>query len=273
MLDFHNHLIPQVDDGAESIGESEHALATMQGQGIGKVITTPHLRASLLKNEGERDIYLERVDSSWRSLSATAAAKFPDVRLERGFEILLDIPEIDLSDPRLRLAKSIFALVEFPFLSIPPHSDRVLFDIKMQGYVPIVAHPERYRDIQGDPDAADRWIRVGALLQVNAGSLLGKYGPQAERTGWELLQRGWASYVCSDYHAKGNCDTAAAAVAVRNRGGVEQVDFLFTTNPERILTSELPASVPPLQLQRVRFLDRLRNALRRSQRLPGDGER
>ena len=261
MLDFHNHLIPKVDDGAESIGESEHALATMQGQGIGNVITTPHLRASLLKNERGRDIYLERVDSSWQFLSATAAAKFPDVRLERGFEILLDIPEIDLGDPRLRLAKSMFALVEFPFLSIPPHSDRVLFDIKMQRYVPIVAHPERYRDIQDNPDAADGWRRVGALLQVNAGSLLGKYGPEAERTGWELLRRGWASYVCSDYHAKGNCDSAAAAVAIRDRGGVEQVGLLFTTNPERILTSELPDSVPPLQEKRGRFLDRLRNAL------------
>jgi protein-tyrosine phosphatase len=262
VLDFHNHLIPDVDDGSESIEASTSAIATMREQGIRNIITTPHLRASMLRIKEAHAEYFERVDSQWSLLASHASTHFPDVRLERGFEILLDIPDPDLSDSRARLAGTKFLLVEFPFASIPPNSAQALFDIRMRGYEPIVAHPERYVDAQKDPEIVAEWIRVGAGLQVNAGSLVGRYGPESNKTAWLFLSRGWANYISSDYHAKGECASKAAADAIRRRGGSEQVELLFTVNPERILAEEMPLPVPALAGRAHSWAGRLRAALR-----------
>ncbi len=247
MLDFHNHLIPGVDDGAGSIAESRAALAVMRGQGILTVITTPHIRASLLERPAELKQYMDRVDAAWLELSGLAAAEFPDMRLERGFEVTLDIPRPDLSDPRLRLAGSRFVLVEFPFFTIPLNSAQVVFDLKMAGYTPVVAHPERYTNVVSEWRIVGEWRRAGGLLQMNAGSLLGQYGDRARDVAWMLLERGWADYLSSDYHARGECATTAARDLLEENGGAAQAHLITVTNPAGILAGEDPAPVPQLR--------------------------
>jgi protein-tyrosine phosphatase len=262
VLDFHNHLIPQVDDGSQSIAASASGIATMREQGIRNIITTPHLRASKLVSAADHSEYFKLVDAKWAILSAYASEHFPDIRLERGFEILLDAPDPDLTDPRTRLARTQFVLVEFPFVSVPPNSARALFDLRMRGYEPIVAHPERYADAQKELKLIEEWIHVGAHLQVNAGSLLGKYGPDATRTASLILARGWASYISSDYHATGSCDSGEAYKTLRSRTADEAAELLFTVNPERILSGELPLPVPAVAASGATWGDRLRSALR-----------
>jgi protein-tyrosine phosphatase len=263
VLDFHNHLIPQVDDGSQSLEASADAIAMMERQGIRNIITTPHLRASMLRSEQSHAEYFELVDHKWSLVSSYATANFPDVRLERGFEILLDIPDPDLSDDRTRLAGTRFLLVEFPFTSIPPHSARALFDLRMKGYEPIVAHIERYTDVQQNLNRVEEWRRVGAGLQVNTGSLIGNYGPDAMKAGWLVIERGWASYLSSDYHTFGECATAAAVGAILSRGGAEQVELLCTVNPEGILREEMPRPVPPLKSSKSWLKRTLRHMFRR----------
>src|SRR5205085_12209325 len=166
-----------------------------------------------------------------------------EVSVHRGFEILLDVPSINLTHPTLRLAESKFALVEFGFSDMPPHTADALFQIKMQDYVPIVAHPERYADVQQQPSLIVDWLRVGSHLQANAGSFTGQYGQAAQRTVWRFLELGVLSYVCSDYHASGECHTAAAYKAIAKRYGPEIPRLLFSENPMRILRRERPAAV------------------------------
>ena len=242
-LDFHNHVIPSVDDGAASLDASLAAIKAMHGQGIGHIIASPHLRASLLRNGRKWEQYAGRIEASWKTL--LAAADSSPVRLYRGFEILLDEPAIDLSDPLLRLAGSSFVLVEFPFEFIPPYSADVIFNIKMQNRYPIVGHPERYLDIQQSPGRVVDWLRGGAYLQSNAGSFVGHYGPGPQKLAWKLLKAGVVSYVCSDYHATGSCQTAAAARRIERKYGEEIVDLLFSENPLRILRDEPPLPVTP----------------------------
>lgn len=257
MLDFHNHLIPQVDDGSESLEASANAIAAMREQGIDTIITTPHLGASSLRTAADHDDYFATVDAHWKLLSERAASSFPDVRLHRGFEILLDDPHPDLTDSRTRLAGTKFVLVEFRFSSVPPNSAQVLFDLRVKGYEPIVAHPERYLDAQTNLNVIEEWIRVGCPLQLNAGSFVGNYGREAERTAWEILAKGWASYVSSDYHARGVPATKDAADAIARRAGSEAVDVLFTTNPEKILVGERPTPVAPMRKESGSWLDRV----------------
>ena len=240
-LDFHNHVIPNVDDGAADLKIALAAIATMRSQGIGHVISSPHLRASLTRSNRKWSAYLARVDKEWERLTKAAAGS--RVHLHRGFEILLDLPTIDLSNPALRLAGSDFVLVEFPFETIPHYSVDSLSEIRLQNRHPIIAHPERYLDIQRRPARVVDWLELGAKLQANAGSFIGHYGREVERIAWRLLEAGALSYICSDYHGIGPCHTAAAARRIERRYGRETVNLLFSENPLRILRNELPLAV------------------------------
>ncbi|HYR11856.1 MAG TPA: CpsB/CapC family capsule biosynthesis tyrosine phosphatase [Longimicrobium sp.] len=253
MIDFHNHLIPGVDDGAASLDQSRASLEAYRAQGVRAVVATPHLNASLADSPPALEAYLARVDEGWESLRALGAAEFPEVRLERGFEVMLDTPSPRLADPRLRLAGTSLVLVEFPFMSVPPNAEGTLFALKVAGWTPVIAHPERYSNADAGGQAAEGWKRVGALLQVNAGSVLGRYGPEARERAWTLLERGLADYVASDYHARGPLHLAACREALAAAGGEAQARLLMEENAGRLLAGEQPLPVEPLR-RRARTL-------------------
>src|SRR2546423_13240752 len=119
MLDFHNHVIPAVDDGASNIEASLSALTLMKSQGIRHVIATPHLRASAVSRKDDSRRYFERVNAAWQRLQE-ASESVAELSLYRGFEILLDVPTFDLAEPTLRLAGSQVVLVEFGFRRAMP---------------------------------------------------------------------------------------------------------------------------------------------------------
>lgn len=257
MIDFHNHLVPGVDDGAASLDESRAALEAYRAQGVEAVVATPHLKASLVDTPEAFDAYLASVDTAWTELRAMAAAEFPGMRLERGFEVMLDTPAPRLGDPRLRLAGTSFVLVEFPFMSVPPNAENTLFELKVSGWTPVIAHPERYANADAEGRAAEGWKRVGALLQVNAGSVLGKYGPEARERAWSLLGRGLADFVASDYHARGTLHLGPCREVLARAGGDAQVRLLMDDNPARLLAGEAPLPVPALTRRRRSFWSRL----------------
>ena len=247
MLDFHNHLMPGVDDGAADAAESRFGLQTLVAQGITGIITTPHLIASLTERSPRLQAQLRVHDAAWDTLSGLASEEFPTLRLERGVELMLDVPKPDLSDDRLRLAGTSFVLVEFPFMMIPPNSTAALREIRTAGWTPIVAHPERYGNMRAHVGLLDEWRDAGAFMQGNCGSLVGSYGSTPKQLGWEFLGRGLIDYLCSDYHARGKCAVSACAEALEAAGGHEQLRSLMQTNHERLLADEFPAPVSPLE--------------------------
>lgn len=256
MIDFHNHVIPGVDDGAVDAAESRVALETFREQGVRAVIATPHVDGSLTTDPYRLAVRLAELDRGWSLLQATAA-EVPGVEVHRGAEVMLDRPELDLSDRRLRLAGTRVVLIEFPFMTVPPNAEQCLFAIRMQGYTPMLAHPERYTNAADDLNDARGWVRVGARLQVNAGSLVGRYGPRPQALAWRLLQAGIAEYVASDFHARGTLHLLAARAEIERRDGAEQADLLMNVNPERLLAGEDPLPVPPLPGRRRSLWRRL----------------
>jgi protein-tyrosine phosphatase len=249
MIDFHNHLIPGVDDGAADAEQTLAALQAFHEQGVDRVVCTPHIAGELTRVPELLAERLDEVDRGWQT-AQRVAAEFGKVELLRGAEVMLDTPEPDFSDPRVRLAGTPFVLVEFPFMSVPPNGPRALFEIKMRGWSPVLAHPERYGNASTTLEDAGEWRRVGAGLQVNCGSLLGRYGPQAQALGWGLLERGWVDYLSSDYHARGRCPVLECRQELERRGAGEQAALLLETNPARMLAGQPPVPVPPLLAKR-----------------------
>jgi protein-tyrosine phosphatase len=257
VIDVHSHLMPEVDDGARSVDEALAALATFRDAGVTRLATTPHVDASLAEKPGSLQARLEELDEAWGRLRSAADDGLPT--LERGAEVKLDTPTPDLNDARLRLGGTTFVLVEFPFLSVPPRSADVLRWIRTQGYVPVVAHPERYDDAAVSMSTIARWRHAGAYLQVNTGSLVGRYGPSSEALAWRLLEAGAVDILASDHHSRGRIFNPEAAAAMEELGASEQADLLLRVNPGRILDDQAPAAVAPIVLRSrlQRGIDRL----------------
>jgi protein-tyrosine phosphatase len=258
--DFHSHVIPGVDDGAASDAESAAALQAFVEQGTERLIATPHVDGSLTLRPAALAVRLAEIDAGWDRLSALARGQFPRLTIRRGAEVMLDTPEPDLSDDRLRLGGGTFVLVEFPYMSVPPRSTGVLRALAAGGVTPVIAHPERYAGMTPRSRLPAEWRGAGALLQVNAGSITGRYGTQARLNALALLEAGLADYVCSDYHARGRLPTAGARRVLVELGGAEQAELLTVTNPARLFDARKPLPVAPLRPRRTTW-DRLRRWL------------
>ncbi len=252
ITDFHSHLLPGVDDGAQTPADSAAALARFRAEGATQVITTPHFMGSLTADRAHGEQRLAELDAGWEQLrtvvDADAVRTGTAMRVERGVEVMLDVPDPDLTDDRLRLAGGPFALVEYPMLRLPPvNAEFALSGLRARGWIPVVAHPERYRNL--DPTLVElaRFRRAGAFLQINAGSLFGDYGKTAAGHARRILLAGGADYVGSDYHARGEPGIQRFVRAMTDAGFSEQAELLTVTNPARLLAGEPPLAVPPVE--------------------------
>lgn len=249
--DFHSHLMPGVDDGARDESFSAAALARFRAEGVGQVITTPHFLGSLTLAPDLLAARFAELDTGWAALQRAAldeaAAHGEAIRLFRGAEVMLDVPDPDLSDARLRLAGGPFVLVEFSGLQLPPlNAEYAVIALREKGWRPVVAHPERYRNVDDALTTLARFRAVGGRMQLNVGSLLGGYGARAAAIAQRLLTSGWADYAASDYHARGEPGVAAFVAQLDAMGASEQAELLTVVNPGRLLAGEEPLPVPPV---------------------------
>lgn len=240
MIDLHNHVIPGVDDGARDLEESRRALRAFRTVSIDTLVATPHFDGSLTRLPERADARLFEIDDGWAALQPVLEAE--GVRVLRGAEVKLDAPDVDFRDARLRLAGTRFVLVEFGHMTAPPKSADVLYRIRVKGWMPVLAHPERYTKTP-KPSLWAEWAQ-NAFLQINAGSLLGQYGDGPRSMAARLLEGGWVSFLASDYHCRGEIPTGAVVEWFEARDAVEQLDLLTRLNPARLLDDLSPQAVP-----------------------------
>lgn len=258
-IDVHSHLVPGVDDGSRSVEEALAAVGRLVDEGVDRIVTTPHLRGSVTRAEDRFERVMAAMDEGWFRISEAVQERFPELIFQRGHEVLLDVPDPDLSDPRVRLAGSSAVLVEWPNFRVPPETPRSLRRLVEAGVRPVVAHPERY---QGYRDAMARpgeWREVGALLQVNLGSLLGIYGPQARDRALMLLARGWVDVLATDFHGREDVMpyVAEARALLEGAGDPDSWALLTRVNPQRVLEDQDPLPVAPVEI-RDSLVQRLR---------------
>jgi protein-tyrosine phosphatase len=264
LRDLHSHLIPGVDDGADSTALAVKAVRSFLAEGVGTLVATPHLRGSLTQNPELLEARLAAFDRAWKRLGTAVEGAGLSVDLRRGSEVMMDDPHPDFSDPRVRLDGGRFVLVEWPGLQVPPGTGPVLQRMVERSWVPVVAHPERYWGLDRDLKVVERWRTVGARLQVNHGSLLGHYGATAQGVAFRLLRRGWVDFVSSDFHPRPGRgpEVEAAALLFEDLGAEEQWQVLASVNPGRILDGEDPLPVPALP-EAPGFWERVRGLIRK----------
>jgi len=261
-VDIHSHLVPGVDDGSPTLEDALEGLDRMVSRGVSRVVTTPHLDASLTRTPGLLQSVLDRMDEAFEALRTAAAARHPSLVLDRAHEVKLDIPDPDLSEPRLRYPGTRVVLVEWPGLQIPPGTARVLEELVEAGVQPLIAHPERYRGLEAHPGLPAAWRQAGAWLLVNHGSLVGRYGKEAERNATRLLALGWVDGMATDFHGRPTLELylERARSWFELRGAEEAWQLLSSENPSRMASGRAPLEVPPV-VSPDGLIRRIRSAL------------
>ncbi|HSA56728.1 MAG TPA: CpsB/CapC family capsule biosynthesis tyrosine phosphatase [Gemmatimonadaceae bacterium] len=244
MIDLHTHLLPGVDDGSPTATHSATVLRRMQGEGVRTVVCTPHLKAS--------EAWEAPVAEHARLRDELITLSPPEVTLLPGFEIMLDLPGIDLTAESLALGGSPARLVEFPRRGLPAGATEELLRLRMSGVLPVVAHPERYNGCT--VDTLGVWRELGAVMQADAMALLGA-GPMADFSR-QALSEGLVDVLASDNHGDRR-SLATARDWLTEMGAMEQAQLLTEENPRRLLAGEALLPVPPIRFRRGVF-DRLR---------------
>lgn len=257
LVDLHCHFVPGVDDGARDVNDAIAQLMECDRQGIQTVVTTPHLAASAAHGRWRDDI-----EAAFADLSREASRVCPGVQLGLSFEFRLDDPDADLSDRSIGLGEGGRLLVEFPMLAMPAYPDRMLEIVVAAGWAPVLAHPERYSGVERAYGWVARWREMGALMCLNAGSLWGEHGGEAQRVARRMLADSSVDLIASDNHARPN---RAATVRqawdyLTEAGCEEQANLLTAVNPAAVFAGERLTAVPPCE-PRSGWMDRLRRAL------------
>jgi len=240
MIDIHTHLLPGVDDGSPSAEVSMPVLERFVNDGVEIVVCTPHLDASKAAHAP-----YERHVEILAALRARAVV-CPELRL--GWEIMLDIPGVDLRDARFGLGGSSAVLVEFPRMMVPPNASEELFRLRMSDIVPVLAHPERYWGCT--VARVDEWRRVGAVIQMDVAGLFAS-GPQASLAA-SMLERGLVDVLASDTHGDGRA-LSPARQWLLEIGAPEVADLLTRRNAAHLLADRPIEPVPPIERRRGMF--------------------
>lgn len=198
MIDIHAHILPGVDDGSPSMEASVEMARLALESGVRAMIATPHCDLP-----GERCVPAHDIPLRIDMLTQTLRDAGLPLRIYRGMEIF-GTPQ---TAERLKngalctLASSRYPLIEFPFRDYGPQATEILRSVLRLGLRPIVAHPERYAYTQAEPQLLNTWAAMGCLLQINRGSMLGRFGSHAEVLAHSMLERGFVSFVASDAHS------------------------------------------------------------------------
>lgn len=173
MIDFHSHILPGIDDGSRNMEQSIQILKEAKEAGFSKVISTSHYMEE----------YFECDEAKRRELLDNLQKNIDGIDLYLGSEIYITNNIVDLikENSASSINDTKYVLFEFPLAETKPMNDKeVIYRLIENGYVPIIAHPERYPFIQKDPNYLFELSDMGALFQANYGSIIDMYGSKAK---------------------------------------------------------------------------------------------
>lgn len=235
ITDIHCHLLPSLDDGANTWGVSWRMALAAASSGVKQIICTPHCSAEDPKLVLRIAKIRQAVDIMNRIF---IKGKIP-IQVFPGMELLCNegLRKIVGKSPMLTLAGSRYLLIEFSFEERLSYMEWAVERIRCAGYFPVLAHPERYAAVQRNPNCLKEWFQQGYVLQIDKGSVLGEFGAQCTRTACWALNRGLIHIAASDAH---NAETRTASFSqledfLTQRYSSTYADLLLRKNPGRII--------------------------------------
>ncbi|MCP3705220.1 CpsB/CapC family capsule biosynthesis tyrosine phosphatase [Pseudoalteromonas sp.] len=243
MIDLHNHYLPGIDDGPADLSGSIELLEAAVDDGITHFMATPHINPGTFDNATAgirgiaQDLFAQLPSTLKQKISLYFAA---EVRICAELPFMLqsgDIPLLGSWNGKKVL------LLEFPHSHIPVGAEQLIDWLLSNGILPMIAHPERNRDIWKKPAKLTPFVKKGCLFQITAGSITGDFGELSQQRAIELLKQSIATIVASDSHSvKRRPPRMSAAAGVVSKVLDEHTtETLFIQNPGRILEGNMHA--------------------------------
>lgn len=232
-IDLHSHIAWGIDDGMPSMEDAQSSLELARNDGIVGICSTPHF----IPGQLDVSIYNEIVS---RQMELKEMSSIP---IYCGGEVMMNSEFIDGLAMEIypTLNSSRYMLVEYNVLrdihSIE-YRDDCLYELKVRGYIPVIAHIERYFHSELDYSIIENWIDMGCVLQINRTSILGMHGKKIQSNALSFLDNGYCDVIATDAHrANGSRISMLSDVysVVGKRIGFDNADILMYTNPKRIL--------------------------------------
>lgn len=233
-VDLHSHVLPGLDDGAPDQATATAMLDALAVLGVSEQCVTPH------QKNGQYLPEWTRVEASYAEVTATRKVTHPTLRLaaENMWDDVFIRRLVDYSFPHYRESRAFLFEVTPPLL--PPGLVGRLFDLVHNGWVPVMAHPERYEPLWED-DGLMRELRRVCAFVIDLPALAGHHGRRQAKQARYLVESGLAAAVATDAHQVGDVQQAAAGIAwIEKRLGAAAVTRLFDHAPRAILTGILP---------------------------------
>lgn len=234
MIDFHSHIIFEVDDGSQSIEESIRLVKEAKRAGFNAIIATPHYM---------EDYYMCKYNQIEEKIQMLEE-KIEDVGvvIYHANEIYTTTNMREILDNGIAttINDSKYVLFELPMNEKPMNMLEVIYQIKESGRVPIIAHPERYTYVQKDPNMLIELIDEGVLFQSNFGSIIGQYGEHAKKTVKQLLKNNFIHFLGSDVHRTNSIYTRMNEVidTLEKTISKEKIRELTYINPRTVLENK-----------------------------------
>jgi tyrosine-protein phosphatase YwqE len=209
--DIHSHLLPGIDDGAKNLDETISLAGQLSDIGISQFVTTPHIMSSVWENTAE----------SIRSVHAATVGKLSeqqfDFRIRPAAEYMIDSNFVRLLQTgELLTLKDKHVLIEMSYLNPPLNLYEVIFDLQLAGYVPVLAHPERYAFYAKKAGEYEKLKNAGCKFQLNLLSVVGYYGTGVTLSAKELLQSGLIDFVGSDVHHQNHIRAFSKRILIKD---------------------------------------------------------
>jgi len=233
LIDLHCHILEGLDDAPNNEREIIDICKAAFDAGFSTLTATPHVMSGVYDNAPDH------VNEAGRKLEQAVRESVPELTIRTGAEYYLD--DAFLSTLRqgevMSLGGSDHVLVELPMIRLPEAAGEFAFRIRLKGYKPILAHPERYADIAKDPPRAHDLVEMGYLLQINLGSIAGMYGRHARRAAVYMLQNDLVFCCASDIHSIRHAPDIFedGLVQLRDSLSPEAFETLLAINPSKAL--------------------------------------
>ena len=239
MIDIHTHILPMVDDGAESFDEALDMAEMASECGVQALVVTPHCNHDV----GYVNYESEHLAALFDKLCGLVKDFDIPIRLFRGMELWAstDIVEKLSSGKLLTLNRTQYTLLEFAFDEEPWWIEAILREMMEGGYIPIIAHPERYYCVHEEPNCLYEWRKMGAFAQMNKDSILGRFGRHTADTAALLLKHNLFNFVASDAHHAyvRNTDMTEITRYMEKKFSLRYQEVLLNENPKAILEGRL----------------------------------
>lgn len=210
-IDFHSHILPGIDDGAATIEDTVLLVTKMMDFGCGQLIATPHIMNNVWENTAESIL------ANLKNTTKELALRGITIPIRAAAEYLIDDNFVTLfTSGQLLTLKDNYVLVEMSYINPPLQIYQIIFDLQVAGYIPVLAHPERYSFYHNNWDEYVKLKSAGCLFQLNLLSTVGYYGKEVANTASKLLSSGLIDFAGSDVHHKNHISAFEQKISKKN---------------------------------------------------------